>query len=62
LFQLVFGGLGGFCGSLLAGRAGEWARAGDTLDPSRLFLVPLAFATAATVLLWLCYPRRSAQP
>jgi len=60
LFQLVFGGLGGGLGSLVAGEAGAWAEVDGSKLPERLFLVPLALSLLATAWLAWRYPRQDA--
>lgn len=57
LFQLIFGGLGGAIGGLLAGAVGSWALVDGVPDPGRLFLVPLALSAVATAWIAWRYPR-----
>lgn len=52
LFQIVFGGLGALLGGALASGADAWARGADgTLDPGRLFAIPLVLSSAACLTL-----------
>ncbi len=61
LFNLVIVGIGIIVGSMIAGRAAEWAKHGtDTIDYTSLFSIPMWASLVCLGLLLALYPGRSA--